>query len=44
MMQIKNEVLHVDTIDAVSEQLIGFIMREPWILMVSSTTTVLLIE
>jgi hypothetical protein len=28
MMQIKNEVLHVDTIDAVSEQLIGFIMRE----------------
>ncbi|RLM64449.1 hypothetical protein C2845_PM16G03820 [Panicum miliaceum] len=28
MMQIKNEVLHVDTIDAVSDQLIGFIMRE----------------
>jgi hypothetical protein len=28
MMQIKNEVLHVDTIDAVSELLIRFIMRE----------------
>jgi hypothetical protein len=27
-MQIKNEVLHVDTIDVVSEQLIWFIMRE----------------
>jgi hypothetical protein len=28
MTQMKNEVLHVDRIDAVSEQLIGFIMRE----------------
>jgi hypothetical protein len=28
MMQIKNEVLHVDTIDAMSKQLAGFIMRE----------------
>jgi hypothetical protein len=28
MMQIKNEVIHVDTNDAMSEQLIGFIMRE----------------
>jgi hypothetical protein len=27
-MQIKNEVLHVDTIDVVSEQLIWFILRE----------------
>jgi hypothetical protein len=32
MMQIKDEVLHVDRIDAVSEQLIGFIMRRSWIL------------
>jgi hypothetical protein len=28
MMQIKNEVLHVDTINAVLEQLIRFITRE----------------
>jgi hypothetical protein len=28
MMQIKNEVLRMDTIDAMSEQLIEFIMRE----------------
>jgi hypothetical protein len=28
MMQIRNEVLHMDTIDDVSEQLIAFIMRE----------------
>jgi hypothetical protein len=28
MMQIKDKVLHVDRIDAASEQLIGFIMRE----------------
>jgi hypothetical protein len=28
MMQIKDEVLHVDKIVAVSEQLIGFILKD----------------